>query len=115
MESPDSISKATLLAKASTADVYDWGVGQVLKLFHEHTPFHALEVTATKVAREAGHPAPRVIDGLIEVDGREGIIFERIGGLTMTDYIEQRPNEVEHCPQQAAELHLRIHSTNGGL
>jgi hypothetical protein len=82
MESPDSIEKATLLAKASTADVYVWGVGHVLKLFHERTPWHANEVTATRIAHEARLPVPEVIDGLIEVGGREGIVFERIVAAT---------------------------------
>lgn len=111
MKSPDSIEKATLLAKASTADVYAWGVGHVLKLFHERTPWHANEVTATRVAHEARLPVPEVIDGLIEVGEREGIVFERVDGPTMTEYIEDHPNTVEYCAQQAAELHARIHST----
>jgi tRNA A-37 threonylcarbamoyl transferase component Bud32 len=111
MKSPDSIEKATLLAKASTADVYAWGVGHVLKLFHERTPWHANEVTATRVAHEARLPVPEVIDGLIEVGEREGIVFERVDGPTMTDYIEDHPNKVGYCAQQAAELHARIHST----
>ena len=111
MEHPDFIKQAKLLARASTADVYAWGSGRVLKLFHEHTPFHALEVTATRLAYEANHPVPKVIDGLIEVDGREGIVFERIEGATMAEYIEQHPQEAENCAIQAAELHVQIHST----
>jgi len=110
MKSTDSIDKATLLAKASTADVYAWGVDHVLKLFHERTPWHANEVAATRVAHEARLPVPEVIDGLIEVDEREGIVFERIDGPTMTGYIEDYPDKVECCAQQAAELHARIHS-----
>jgi len=73
MKFPDSIEKATLIAKASTADVYAWGVGHVLKRFHERTPWHANEVAATRVAHEAHLSVPEVIDGLIEIDGREGI------------------------------------------
>jgi tRNA A-37 threonylcarbamoyl transferase component Bud32 len=111
MESPDSIEKAPLIAKASTADVYVWGTGHVLKLFHERTPWHANEVAATRVAHEARLPIPEVIDGLIEVDEREGIVFERVDGPTMTEYIEDHPDKVEICAQQAAELHARIHST----
>jgi len=111
MKSPDSVEKATLLAKASTADVYAWGVGHVLKLFHERTPWHANEVAAARVAREAHLPVPEVIGDLIEVGEREGIVFERVDGPTMTEYIEEHPDKVEYCAQQAAELHARIHST----
>lgn len=38
MWTPDSIEKETPLVQASTAEVYTWGVGHVLKLFHELTP-----------------------------------------------------------------------------
>jgi tRNA A-37 threonylcarbamoyl transferase component Bud32 len=111
MKFAGSIDNATLLAKASTADVYAWGAARVLKLFHDRTPWHANEVTATRVARAAGFPVPEVIEGLIKVSEREGIVFERVDGPTMTEYIEDHPDQVEYCAQQAAELHARIHST----
>jgi len=111
MPFPDSIESAPLLARGTTADVYAWGVGHVLKLFRECTPFHANEVAATRVAHAAGLPVPDVIDGLIEVGGQQGIVFERIDGPTMVEYIDEHPAEAEICAQQAAELHAQIHST----
>jgi tRNA A-37 threonylcarbamoyl transferase component Bud32 len=111
MEYPDSIEKAILLARASTAEVYAWGNGQVLKLFHGRSPWHANEVAATRVAYKANLPVPKVIEGLIEVGEREGIVFERIEGPVMTKFIEDHPDQVEDCAQQAAELHAHIHST----
>jgi tRNA A-37 threonylcarbamoyl transferase component Bud32 len=106
-----SIEKTTLLAKGSTADVYAWGVGQVLKLFKERAPWHANEVAATRAAHKAGLPVPAVIGGLIEVGQREGIVFERVDGPIMTEYLNDQPDQVEDCAWQAAELHARIHST----
>lgn len=111
MESTDPLAKATLLAKASTADVYAWGDDQVLKLFHERTPWHANEVAATRFVHEVGLPVPEVIDDLIEVGEREGIVFERVDGPIMTEYIEEHPDKVENCAHQTAELHVQIHST----
>ncbi len=111
MKSTDSIEQATLLANGATAEVYAWGVGHVLKLFLEHTPWHANEIAATQVAHKASLPVPQVIDGLIEVDQREGIIFERIDGPTMTEYLQDHSDEAECCARQAAELYARIHST----
>ena len=107
----DSAENATLLAKGATADVYAWGEGRVLKLFTERTPWHANEVSATRAAQEAGLPVPALIDGLIEVGQREGIIFERVDGPTMTEYLQDQPGQVEDCARQAAELQVRIHST----
>jgi len=111
IESTDSIEKATLLAKGATADVYGWGVGHVLKLFLERIPWHANKVAATRIAHKASLPVPEVIDGLIEVGEREGIVFERVDGPTMTEYLKVHSDKVEYCAQQAAELHARIHST----
>ena len=107
----DSAENATLLAKGATADVYAWGEGRVLKLFTERTPWHANEVSATRAAQEAGLPVPALIDGLIEVGQREGIVFERVDGLTMTEYLQDQPSQVEDYARQAAELQVRIHST----
>jgi tRNA A-37 threonylcarbamoyl transferase component Bud32 len=113
---PESIESATPLAKGATADVYAWGDGRVLKLFYERVPWHANEVSATRAAYEAGLPVPAVIDGLIEVGQREGIVFERVDGPTMTEYLQEQserrsPSDVEDCARQAAELHAQMHAT----
>jgi tRNA A-37 threonylcarbamoyl transferase component Bud32 len=107
----DWAENATLLAKGATADVYAWGDGCVLKLFTERTPWHANEVSATRAAHEAHLPVPEVIDGLIEVGQREGIVFERVDGPIMTEYLQDHPGQVEDCARQAAELQARIHAT----
>jgi tRNA A-37 threonylcarbamoyl transferase component Bud32 len=108
---PDSTENPTLLAKGATADVYAWGAGRVLKLFKERTPWHANEVSATRAAHRAGLPVPAVIDGLIEIDQREGIVFERVDGPVMTEYLQDQPDRVEDRARQAAEIHARIHLT----
>jgi aminoglycoside phosphotransferase (APT) family kinase protein len=113
---PKSLGSAVLLAKGSTADVYAWEEGRALKLFHERVPWHANEVAATRAAHEAGLPVPAVVEGLIEVDGREGIVFERLEGPTLTEVLQEQPegrspSDVEDCARQAAELHAQIHST----
>jgi tRNA A-37 threonylcarbamoyl transferase component Bud32 len=107
----DSVENATPLARGATADVYAWEEGRVLKLFTERIPWHANEVAATRVAREAGLPVPALIEGLIEVDQREGIVFERVDGPIMTGYLQEHPGQVEGWARQAAELQARMHAT----
>jgi tRNA A-37 threonylcarbamoyl transferase component Bud32 len=106
----DLTENATLLARGATADVYAWGEGRVLKLFTERIPWHANEVVATRAAHEARLPVPEVMDGLIEVGQREGIVFEQVDGPTMTDYLQDHPDRVEDYARQAAELQARIHA-----
>ena len=113
---PESIDNATRLAWGATADVYAWGDGRVLKLFHDRIPIHALEVSATRLAHDAGLPVPAVLSDLIEVDQREGIVFERIEGPTLLEYLQDQPEggsttTVRDYARQAAELHAQIHST----
>jgi tRNA A-37 threonylcarbamoyl transferase component Bud32 len=111
MGSIHSLEKASLLAKGTTADIYDWGPSHVLKLFLERSPGHANEVAASRIAHKASLPVPEVIDGLIEVSQREGIVLERVDGPTMTEYLRELPEKAERCARQAAELQARIHST----
>lgn len=98
-----------VVASGATADVVAWGDGQVLKLFREKAPYHAHEVAASEAAYRAGVLTPAVTHGLIEVDGREGIVFERVAGPTMAEYIEQDPARALHCGEQMAAFHGAMH------
>ncbi len=106
----ESINQTSLLAKGSTADIYAWKVGKILKLFREHTPWHANEATATMTAFNSGLPVPEVFSGLIEVNKKEGIIFERIDGPSMTEYLDKHPDKVETYARSTAILHSQVHS-----
>ena len=112
MESIDSNQKLSLLAKGATADIYVWGIGHVLKLFRERNPSsHENEVVATRVAHKANLSAPKVIEGLIKVDKKEGIVLERVDGPTMAEYLIDNPGKAESCARKTAELQAQIHST----
>jgi hypothetical protein len=78
VESSGSINKTTLLAQGSTADIYAWKERKVLKLFREHTPWHANEVAATKTAYNFGLPVPEVFRGR---EIRMIILAALVGGL----------------------------------
>ncbi len=75
-----SLETAILVGKGFCADVYAWGEGRVLKLFHGRAS-HAQaqrEYTATRAVHAAGLPAPDAFE-VIEVEGRVGIVFESPG------------------------------------
>jgi hypothetical protein len=54
-------------------------------------------------------PVPAVED-IIEVDGRKGIIFERVEGNLMLEEIGAKPSEASRYAEILAELHTSIHS-----
>jgi hypothetical protein len=114
MASFESIEKLSLIAKETTADIYHWGPSQILKLFLERIPGIANEVAASRMAHKASLPVPEVIDGLIGVSQREGIVFERVDGPTMTEYLRELPEKAGRCARQAAGLQARIHSAVTG-
>ncbi len=96
------------IAAGVTAEVYSWKDGQVLKLFRHRSPTNALELSTTRVASTC-LPVPAVIGGLIEVEGREGIILERINGPTMSEYLLKNPESAVDCALQMANLHAKMH------
>lgn len=114
MESDSSLRTAPILAEGSTATIYEWTDDTVLKLFKQRSSWHTNEITSTKVAYESGLPVPRVCSGLLEIGQQEGIMFERVDGPTMADFLEDHPEDAEHCGTIAADLQSRMHSIEGG-
>src|SRR5262245_33786897 len=80
------------LAKGFTSDVYAWGKGQVLKLFLSSVPTATIEreFRTTRAVHAAGLPVPAAYK-LVEVEGRRGIVFERIHGDSMFRHVQARP------------------------
>ena len=104
------MEQGALVGRGSTAEVFAWGDNQVLKLFLKEWPGDAAhEFRVTKAARDLGAPVP-VVDRLVEIDGRQGIIFERITGASMLEMLESRPWRLARYARMMAELHAEIHS-----
>jgi aminoglycoside phosphotransferase (APT) family kinase protein len=102
------------IARGRTAEVFAWKDGQVLKLFYDWVPPVWVE-TEAKVSRlvyEAGLPAP-AIDGLVEVNGRRGIVFERVEGPSMLAEWKSKPWTIVRSARQLAELHAATHVLPG--
>lgn len=104
-----SFQRGMLLARGATADVLAWDNDRVLKLFRDRSSFHEHELRATRAAYGCGLPVPEAPDGLIEVRDREGILFERIDGSTMTEYIEANHTCAVDSARRMAELHAEIY------
>lgn len=100
-----------LLARGRTAEVFAWKNGQVLKLFLEKYPTEqvAYEARVTCAIYKAGLPAPAV-GGVVEVEGRQGIILERVDGPSMLQVFRSRPWRIGQLGRTQAELHATIHS-----
>jgi uncharacterized protein (TIGR02172 family) len=105
-----TLEKAALVGKGFCSDVYAWGEGRVLKLFHGSMSQGRAqrEYAATCVVHAAGLPVPAAFE-VIEVAGRCGIVFERIEGVSLLDYTQARPWAIFSAVRLQAELHAQIH------
>ena len=98
------------MGKGFTSDVYSWGEGRVLKLFHDWVPrFRAeREYRITRAVHAAGLPTPAVHD-VLDVEGRRGIVFDRVEGVSMLTCVQAKPWTMFAAVRQLAELHAQIH------
>ena len=101
-----------IISEGRTAEIYDWGNGKVLKLFHNWCPpdWAESEAKITDIVYKAGLPVPKVFE-TIEWNGRPGIVFEKIVGISMLDFCIKYPQHAEEYGHRLAQLHQDIHNT----
>jgi uncharacterized protein (TIGR02172 family) len=105
------MQKGALIGHGRTADVYAWGEDHILKLYQAHMPVHLVEqeFQITRAAQAAGIPAPAT-EQRVEVDGRCGIIFERLEGPSMLKALAIKPWRIVEMARLLGELHARVHA-----
>ena len=106
-----TISLAEPIAQGRTAEIYAWQDGWVLKLFHDWMSKGAVENEArvASAVHATGVKAPAVGE-VLEMNGRYGITYERVDGVTMLRVIQSRPLSVGSLARLLAELHVEMHS-----
>lgn len=99
-----------LIGKGRLAEVYAWGDTQVLKLFAAGRDAAAVEAEArvSHVVHDAGVATPAT-HGVIEIDGRLGIIFDRVFGTPMLALLSAKPWKIIAYGRMLAELHASVH------
>jgi hypothetical protein len=103
-----------LIAKGRTSEVYAWQEKQVLKLFYDWCPPHWIqhEIDIGHVMRTMVLSTPKMLD-TVKINGRQGIIYERVEGLTMLGLLNSKPWLVRDFARQLAELQTQIHQQDG--
>jgi len=106
-----TVTKGPVIAKGRTAEIFAWGDKQVLKLFRDWCTADMVEreANSTMVVHKAGLPVPAV-KGVVEANGRQGIVFERVQGRTMADTFMHAPWKVFQLARVMAELQATMHS-----
>jgi thiamine kinase-like enzyme len=92
-----------------SSEVFEWSDGNVVKLFRpKYSHLARTEAKRAAAVHAAGIPSPRVVE-VIEVDGRNGIVFERIFGDSLLATVKADPSRAGAVAMQLAELHIELH------
>ncbi len=104
------MEKGKLLGRGRQAEIYAWGEGEVVKLFYASFSAGSIEheYRVTRLVWKAGLPVPAVKE-LIEIDGRTGIVYERIEGTSLLGQLRSHPWKLTRIARLLAELHAEIH------
>jgi Ser/Thr protein kinase RdoA (MazF antagonist) len=99
------------IAIGRTAEIYAWNDGWVLKLFQNWFELEDIKFEQ-KIARhvhESGLPVPAVGD-ILDIEGRNGLLYERVGGQNMWEFIQKHPWRVISLAEKTARLHSNMHA-----
>ena len=104
-----------LVGRGYIAEVFAYGEDKVVKLFLEEdkTEDAEREARATAVAWESGLPAPKIWE-VVTVNGRVGIVMERVEGVTMLHWGTSLPWRIYTGAKMMARMHADMHSRLGG-
>jgi aminoglycoside phosphotransferase (APT) family kinase protein len=98
------------VAEGREAEMFAWEDGTILRLFRDPARDASLhwEAQALEAARSAGVRAPAVI-GTVEVDGRTGLVMERIEGVDLLTLVGRRPWNVWRVGALCGRVHSSMH------
>lgn len=100
-----------LINHGRTMDLYAWIGDSVLKLYVADFPASMVdrEIVGTRAANAAGIPSPRLED-VVTVEGRRGLVLQRLHGRSMLTVLGREPARVAHYAALFAELQARVNS-----
>jgi aminoglycoside phosphotransferase (APT) family kinase protein len=101
-----------LLGQGREAEIYEWADGQVLRLYRSAKSATRIEheASAMRAAAERGVPAPQVF-GMLTVDGRPGLLMERVDGADLITLLGRRPWTLFRAARMVGTTHAALHET----
>jgi len=98
------------LADGRTAEVFAWGDDQVLKLYRDGWPRRVAEFEYHQAlaSQQTGYRVP-IVGEILEIEGRTGILYERVNGSTMLIQIIKQPYRFPYFSRLMTDLHLEMH------
>jgi Ser/Thr protein kinase RdoA (MazF antagonist) len=106
-----ALGQRTLIGRGRTAEIYAWDQGRALKLYYSGWPADAVnhEAEISQVVAATGVTVPAV-EGVLTVDGRQGVLFERLIGPSLLAQVAGRPWTLPRAVRVFTDLHLAVHA-----
>lgn len=104
------MKKGKLIGSGKTAEVYEWGNDKVLKLYFKSISDDWIKNETEIVTKihGAGIPTPEVFE-IVEVNGRKGVIFERVIGEPVIIHVAIEPWKLLYYAKQMAQMQFEMH------
>jgi len=98
-------------AIGGTAEVYDWEPGWVLKLYFDRceSEIETYERRIASAVCATGLPVPTVGE-IVNVNGREGLLYQKCEGQPMGDDLAKHPWRLVSYARTWTELHAEMHA-----
>lgn len=100
------------IGEGAYSEAYAWAPGQVVKLFKPGLPqrMSAFEVHMIRAVHAVGVPVPEVF-GEVTLDGRFGIVLQRLDGPTLLQLTRTGAVTFEQAGAIVAELAMSVHKS----
>jgi tRNA A-37 threonylcarbamoyl transferase component Bud32 len=101
------------IGEGAFSEVYAWAPGQVIKLFKPGVPrwMPRHEARMIRAVRAAGLPVPEMF-GEVTLDGRSGIVMQRLDGPTLWQLSRTGAVTFEQAGAIVAALAMSLHKTS---
>jgi aminoglycoside phosphotransferase (APT) family kinase protein len=99
------------IAAGATAEIFAWENNCVVKLFFDKMPHGMAQTEAdrTNAVRASGFPAPIAFE-VLEINGREGIVYERLHGDSFLHLLQTKIWRAPLLLRTMAEIHTDMHT-----
>ena len=111
MTTPPTVASLQRIAEGREAEIFAWEPGTVLKLYRPGYPAAQAqrEAMAMAAAKAAGGPAPASL-GATEVEGRTGLIIERVDGADLLTRLGKNPALLLTAGSRLANVQIALHA-----
>jgi len=109
-DSPRTVADLKKIAEGAEAEIFAWDNGNVLRLFRSGRDDASLahEEAAMRAARAALPLVPSVV-GRVDVDGRPGLVMERVDGPDLITLLSKKPWITWRAGAISGDVHAQLH------